>query len=110
MADAGRKDFSTKLGEKVTPDSQKTTYDKAKEGLTDAYDKAASAVTPEDGKSFSQQVGDSVQQGHDDAQKSWGESAQEVLENSKKAVSDAAEYVSSVVTGATEGAESEAKK
>lgn len=110
MADAGRKDFSTKITEKLTPDSQKTVYDKAKENLTDSYDKAAAALAPEESKSFSQQVGDSVQKGHDDAQKSWGESAHDALENSKKAVSDAAEYVSRVVTGAKEGAESQDKK
>ncbi|KAG0674932.1 hypothetical protein C6P40_005106 [Pichia californica] len=117
MADAGRKDFSTKLSEAVTPESQKSTYDKVKEGATDAYDKAASAVTPDNQKSFGQTVSDHVQKGHDDAKasveadaKTWSESANDVLESGKKAVSEAAEYVTGVVTGAKEGAEHEAKK
>jgi hypothetical protein len=104
MTDAGRKDFSTKIQESVTPDSQKTTFDKAKETVTDGLDKTASALTPEQDKSFTQNVGDHVQKGHDNAQKTWTESAAEVLENGKKAVADAAEYVSETITGATEGA------
>jgi polyhydroxyalkanoate synthesis regulator phasin len=107
MADAGRKDFSTKINESVTPESQKSTYDKAKEVVTDTYDKAAGKVAPEESKSFSQRLGDSVQRGHDDAKantKTWGESANEALEHGKQAVSDAAEYVSGVVTGGKEGA------
>lgn len=100
MTDAGRKDFSTKIQESVTPDSQKSTLDKAKETVTDGLDKTASALTPEQDKSFTQNVGDHVQKGHDNAQKTW--TAAEVLENGKKAVADAAEYVSETITGATD--------
>lgn len=117
MADAGRKDFSTKLSETITPESSKSTFEKVKESATDTYDKAAAAVTPDNQKSFGQTVSDHAQKGHDDAKaefdnagKTWSESANEVLENGKKAVSDAAEYVSGVVTGAKEGAETGAKK
>lgn len=119
MADAGRKDFSTKLSEAVTPESSKSTFEKVKEGATDTYDKAAAAVTPDNQKSFGQTISDHAQKGHDDAKaefnnvndgKTWSESANEVLENGKKAVSNAAEYVSGVVTGAKEGAETGAKK
>ncbi|ODQ45309.1 hypothetical protein PICMEDRAFT_36444 [Pichia membranifaciens NRRL Y-2026] len=120
MADAGRKDFSSKLSEAVTPDSQKSTYDKAKETATDYLDKAAAKVTPDDQKTFGQSVSDHVQQGHDDAKskldadsKTWGDSANELLESGKKTVNEAAEYVSGAVTGAKEGADkgvSEVKK
>lgn len=117
MSDAGRKDFSSKLSEAVTPDSQKTNYDKVKESVTDAYDKAAANITPDNQKTFGQSVSDSIQKGHDDAkakveaeEKTWSASANDMLEQGKKAVNDAAEYVSGVVTGAKEGAEQGANK
>lgn len=113
MADAGRKDFSDKLSEKVTPDSQKTYYDQAKEAVTDAYDKAASALTPEDNKSLGQRLGDSVQRGHDDVKgdaKSAANSGESAFDHLKQATADAVERVSAAVTGAKEGAENNAKK
>lgn len=120
MADAGRKDFSSKLSEAVKPESEKSTFDKAKETATDYLDKAAAKMTPDSEKSFGQTVSDHIQQGHDDAKskvdaegKTWSDSANELLENGKKAVSEAAEYVSGAVTGAKEGADkgvSDAKK
>ncbi|OUT20474.1 hypothetical protein CAS74_004726 [Pichia kudriavzevii] len=50
MADQGRKNFSDKLADTVTPDSQKSTWDKASEGVSDTYDKAAGKVQPEEDK------------------------------------------------------------
>ena len=41
MSDAGRKDFSTKAKEHITPDSTKSTQQKLKETVTGAGDKAA---------------------------------------------------------------------
>jgi Heat shock protein 9/12 len=41
MSDTGRKGMTDKLSEGVTPDSQKSTLDKAKESVTDAGDKVA---------------------------------------------------------------------
>ena len=41
MTDAGRKDVGSKVQEGITPDSQKSTLDQAKEGVTDLGDKAA---------------------------------------------------------------------
>ncbi len=38
--------MSSKAEEKVTPDSQKSTLDQAKEGLTNAGDKVAQNVQP----------------------------------------------------------------
>lgn len=108
MSDAHRKDFSSKVKEAITPQSQKSTYDKAKESVTDTYDKAASYVTPDSEKSFSQRLGDSVQKGHDEAAanadadaKTWSEATGDALDSSKQAIFDAAEYLSSVVTGTT---------
>lgn len=110
MADAGRKDFSTKLSEAVTPDSEKSNYQKVKESVTDTLDKGASKLTPEEDKSLGQSVGDSIQKGHDDAKKSWSESANDMINDGKQAVADAAEYVSSAVTGAKHGAEDATRK
>src|SRR4051794_1059191 len=39
-----RKDLGDQAKEKVTPDSQKSTLDQAKEGASGAYDRAAGAV------------------------------------------------------------------
>merc|ERR1712110_400967 len=58
MSQAGRKDFTDKLSEGVTPDSQKSTGEKLSEKATDAYDKVANAVEPESQKSTTQKVGD----------------------------------------------------
>lgn len=116
MADAGRKDFSQKIDEKITPDSNKSLYERTKETVTDTADKVANDLTPENQKSFSQSVGDSVQRGHDDAKaevgegKTWGDAAHDAFESGKKAVADAAEYVSGAVTGAKEGANEYTKK
>ena len=113
MADSGRKDFTQKMDEKITPQNDKSLYQKTKESVTDTADKVASNVTPDNQKSFSQTLGDSVQKGHDDAAsegKTWGESAHEYVESGKKAVANAAEYVSGTVTGAKEGAEDFTKK
>ena len=41
-----RKDFSDKAQEKLTPESQKSPLDKAKEGVTNAGDSVAGAVQP----------------------------------------------------------------
>ncbi len=41
MSDTGRKDISSKISESATPDSQKSTLDKASESMTDAGDKIA---------------------------------------------------------------------
>jgi hypothetical protein len=46
MADAGRKDFSTKAKESMIPDSSKSTQDKVKETVTDTGDKIARYDTP----------------------------------------------------------------
>ena len=44
--DFRRKDLTDKAQEKITPESEKSVLDKAKEGVTDAGDKVASTVQP----------------------------------------------------------------
>ncbi|PVI07233.1 hypothetical protein DM02DRAFT_609204 [Periconia macrospinosa] len=67
MSDLGRKGLGDQVKEKATPDSQKSTLDKATESLTGAGDRAASAVQPNDSKSTTQKLGDSTRSGADDA-------------------------------------------
>lgn len=60
MSDQGRKNFTDKVSESVTPDSQKSTWDKATETATDAYDKVAKTVQPEEEKGIFQKIGDTL--------------------------------------------------
>ncbi|KAL7662835.1 12 kDa heat shock protein [[Candida] zeylanoides] len=113
MSDFGRKPVSDKISESVKPDSEKSTLEQAKESVTGTADKIAAKGTPEDQKSFSQTLSDSVQQGHDDAksavnkdQATLADTASEYVEAAKEQVTNAANYVSEVITGATEGAKS----
>ncbi|KAI9038179.1 heat shock 9/12 family protein [Aspergillus affinis] len=65
MADAGRKDFSTKAKEELTPDSTKSTQDKIKEGVTDTTDRIARGTQSDDSKSTPQEAFDKTQRAHD---------------------------------------------
>ncbi|KAF2131184.1 hypothetical protein P153DRAFT_287507 [Dothidotthia symphoricarpi CBS 119687] len=91
MSDIGRKGLGEQAQEKITPDSQKSTMDKAGESLSGAGDRVASAVQPEGQKSTSQKVGDTTRSGTDDASKEGKgmlASAQEGLGNAANSVSD----------------------
>merc|ERR1712080_574156 len=98
MSDAGRKNFSDKLSESLTPESEKSTLEKGKEAVTDKVDDFAGKTVPDNQKSFGQTVADDAKKGSDDAK------AAVENEKAKKQISNAAEYVSGVVSGATEGA------
>ncbi|KAF1946618.1 hypothetical protein EJ02DRAFT_366698, partial [Clathrospora elynae] len=58
MSDAFRKDFHTKAGEKLQPDSSKSTLTKAKESITGGADKVAREVQPDHTKTNTQSVSD----------------------------------------------------
>ena len=109
MSDTGRKGLGEQVSEKVTPDSQKSTLDQAKESVTGAGDRVASAVQPStsrspfmkmmqlltplsgDQKSASQQAGDTLRGGSDDASnqgKGILGQAQETLSGAAQSVSD----------------------
>lgn len=60
MSDTGRKDLSTQLTEKVTPQEHKTPGEKFKETVTGAMDRVKSAVTPNAEKSVTQQTADKL--------------------------------------------------
>lgn len=46
MSDLGRKGLGEQAQEKITPDSQKSTLEQAKEGVTSLGDRAAGAIQP----------------------------------------------------------------
>jgi hypothetical protein len=58
MSDSNRKDFSTQVTEKMTPDHEKTTGERIKEKLTGGIDRMKAALTPDSKKSIPQQMGD----------------------------------------------------
>ncbi|KAA8618981.1 chaperone heat shock protein Hsp12 [Pyrenophora tritici-repentis] len=86
-----RKGLGEQAQEKITPDSQKSTMDKASESLTGAGDRVAGAVQPEGQKSAGQKVGDATRSGGDNASsegKGMMESAQETVGNAAQSVQD----------------------
>ncbi|OAG33985.1 hypothetical protein AYO21_11865 [Fonsecaea monophora] len=58
MSDTGRKPLTDQAQEKLTPDSQKSTLDKAKESATGTADDIAGMVQPGDSKSTTQKLAD----------------------------------------------------
>ncbi|KAE9981987.1 hypothetical protein BLS_006739 [Venturia inaequalis] len=64
-SDLGRKDFSTKAKESMTPDSTKSTGTKIAESVTGAGDKVARAG-PDSEKSTGQSLGDKVGRSKDE--------------------------------------------
>jgi len=63
---------SSKISESVTPDSQKSTLDQAKEGVTDTADKASRSMQPDSSKSTGQSLSDKAGASKDDASSSGG--------------------------------------
>ncbi|KAF2098036.1 hypothetical protein NA57DRAFT_76833 [Rhizodiscina lignyota] len=91
MSDSARKGLGEQAQEKVTPDSQKSTFEQAKEGVTGTADRAAGAAQPDDQKSTTQKMGDSVRGTSDDTSeqsKSYVQSAQEGLSGAAQSVKD----------------------
>ena len=100
--------MTPEVEETLTPDSQKSTLDKASETLTDAADKIAGMVQPGafsppdcssrprpnaflgDSKSTTQKLSDEAQSGHNETSKGLLEQAQEVAANALSSASKAA--------------------
>lgn len=111
MSDLGRKNFSDKASEAIKPESEKSTLEQTKNTVTDKIDEFAGKGVPDNQKSFTQTAADHAKQGHDDAksavndnQQTLADTAAQYVDAAKEQAGKAAEYVSSVVTGATEGA------
>ncbi|KAF1808834.1 hypothetical protein P152DRAFT_462067 [Eremomyces bilateralis CBS 781.70] len=89
MSDALRKPLSDQAGEKITPDSQKSTLDKAKETVTGAGDRAAGTAQPEDQKSYTQQAGDAIRGGSDNTSREGQSISQTVTDTVNQGVESA---------------------
>lgn len=100
MSDAGRKDFSDKFAEKAKPDSQKSYTEQGKEKVTDAADRVAGAVQPEQDKGVAQGVHDAAKRGKDDSKAdTMADTAREYMDAAKEKLNEAVEYVSSSAHG-----------
>ncbi|OJJ49192.1 hypothetical protein ASPZODRAFT_129605 [Penicilliopsis zonata CBS 506.65] len=84
MSDAGRKDFTTKAKEEMTPDSSKSTQEKIKESFTDTTDRISRGVQPDSDKGTAQQAFDKTQRSHDNH--AHGGSSETIGEKIKNAV------------------------
>ncbi|KAF2121797.1 putative chaperone/heat shock protein Hsp12 [Lophiotrema nucula] len=84
MSDAGRKDFHTKVGESMTPDSTKSTQQKLKESVTDAGDTVARGVQPDHNKSAGQETSDKLGRSKD--REVHGSSGGSILDKTKNAL------------------------
>ncbi|KAK8156546.1 putative chaperone/heat shock protein Hsp12 [Phyllosticta citrichinensis] len=84
MSDAGRKDFSTKAEEKITPDSTKSTQQKVKESVTDTGDKVARGFQPDDNKSTGQEATDKLGRSKDEHV--HGGASESIVDKAKNAV------------------------
>ncbi|KAF2176392.1 putative chaperone/heat shock protein Hsp12 [Zopfia rhizophila CBS 207.26] len=84
MSDAGRKDFSDKLKEGVTPDSSKSTQTKVKETFTDTGDKIARGTQPDDQKSTGQEMSDKFSRSKD--REVHGGTGESILDKTKNAL------------------------
>ncbi|OJJ02553.1 hypothetical protein ASPVEDRAFT_42050 [Aspergillus versicolor CBS 583.65] len=65
MSDTGRKDFTTKAQEKLTPDATKSTQDKVKETVTDTTDRFTRGAQSDEDKGAAQKFFDKGQRAHD---------------------------------------------
>lgn len=86
MSDVGRKSFTDKAKETITPEDQKSYAQQGKEYVTDTVDKVQSSLQPEGAKSSTQKAGDALTGAKDDAQqdqKTFTETASEYLEDAK---------------------------
>ncbi|OAL49908.1 hypothetical protein IQ07DRAFT_567372 [Pyrenochaeta sp. DS3sAY3a] len=97
MSDNLRKGLGEQAQEKITPDSQKSTLDKASESLTGAGDRIAGTVQPEGQKSTGQKLGDATRSGSDNAT----EQGQGVLGSVQDTLSSAGQSVSDTFNQAT---------
>lgn len=60
MSDLGRKDFDDKLKSKITPNSEKSNLENAKDHVTDKLDSVAGKATRDEDKSLAQKASDAI--------------------------------------------------
>ncbi|KAF2764847.1 chaperone/heat shock protein [Teratosphaeria nubilosa] len=83
MTDSGRKDVSDKVGDKITPDTQKSTIDKAGDTVSGIGDKAQRDLIPDSQKSTTQSTMDKASREKDAHHGSGGGS---LIDKAKNAV------------------------
>ncbi|KAK5699790.1 hypothetical protein LTR97_005921 [Elasticomyces elasticus] len=86
MSDLGRKDFSTKASEKMTPDSSKSTVDKVTESITNTGDSVSRNTVPGEQKSTSQKAADAVSNTKHNAQHDAKTDDKSMVDKAKDAV------------------------
>ncbi|OAL36034.1 hypothetical protein AYO20_04696 [Fonsecaea nubica] len=101
MSDTGRKPLTDQAQEKLTPDSQKSTLDKAKESATGTADDIAGMVQPGDSKSTTQKLSDETS--------AKSSSAQDTLSGATKNIQETASTLGQQVSS-TAGAAQESGK
>lgn len=108
MSDAGRKPFSDKVSEAIKPESEKGTFESAKETVTDKLDDFAGKNVPDNQKSAGQTLADNAKQGKEDATEQAGsaldkakEQGQSLQDSAKKYIDDAREKYESGSLGET---------
>ncbi|OCK81329.1 putative chaperone/heat shock protein Hsp12 [Lepidopterella palustris CBS 459.81] len=84
MSDAGRKDWSDKMKEGITPDSSKSSQQKVKEAVTDTGDKIARGVQPDHDKSTGQEISDKFGRSKDEHV--HGGTGESVMDKTKNAL------------------------
>jgi len=91
MSDNMRKGLGEQAGEKLTPQSQKSTGQVISENVSSTGDKIAGAVQPNSEKSTTQKLGDSTRSNADSAQNESGsylDSAKDTLSGAGNSITD----------------------
>ncbi|KAI5816638.1 heat shock protein 9/12-domain-containing protein [Pyronema omphalodes] len=95
MSDTGRKDFTSQMGDKLKPESQKSTTESIGDTMSSTYDRAAAAVVPDSQKSTTQKMGDSMRGSSDHAEDNGKGMVQSVADS----ISNAAQSAKEAITG-----------
>ncbi|CAR28426.1 ZYRO0F03696p [Zygosaccharomyces rouxii] len=103
MSDPTRKGFTEKVSENVKPQEQKSYLEQGKEYLTDSADKVQSKIHPEQDKSATQKVGDTLEGKSGGKQESWSETAQRYGEHAKEYAEQAREKINDTINSHTGG-------
>jgi molybdopterin biosynthesis enzyme MoaB len=83
MSDLGRKDFSSKVSDSMTPNSSKSTVDKVGDTFSGAGDKIAREAVPDSQKSTTQKVSDKF--GREKDNTAHGGTGESIVDKTKNA-------------------------
>jgi len=100
MSDTGRKGLGEQIGEKVTPQSQKSNTQVASEKASGLGDQIAGTFQPSDNKSATQKLGDSTRSNANEGG-SYLDSAKDTVSGAASSASDTLSGAADSVTGKT---------